>query len=262
VAVPSGSLSLTGIAPTKTNTTPPPSEQLPIPEGVLGLAGHGPTLDYSWTVHPGAGSISLTGYDFTYDLEIPVPTTSALALSGQVPSLYFSQDVGQLALSGQVPKLTILPNVTAGEPGSLTLDGRVPAVTVKHGGGVGVSRREIKLREVAARRKALDSVQKKKDELAELFPTEAELEKLAKKGKATVAGVEVEVTPIRPVVRNPINPAAPQLAEIKSKVDREIAKILRAQALREAEEERLAEEKRLKEQLNRQVVAFLLMAVD
>jgi hypothetical protein len=97
IAVPAGSLALTGFAPS-------PDITIPVPAGSLSLTGLAPAIQP--TIEVPAGSLSLTGFAPAMDLTIPVPA-GALALTGFAPMVgdIIPVPAGSLTFTTYPPKL-------------------------------------------------------------------------------------------------------------------------------------------------------------
>lgn len=137
IAVPAGSLTLTGFAPTVTATA---NQVVEVPAGALTLAGQTPTVTSSdhQTISVPAGTLTLTANALTVtaseNQSISVPA-GALTLTGFEPSvLNGAQQVvqvplGTLTLTGQAPTIAVSANQVIEVPaGTLTLAGQTPTV--------------------------------------------------------------------------------------------------------------------------------------
>lgn len=137
IAVPAGSLTLTGFAPTVTATA---NQVVEVPAGTLTLAGQTPTVTSgaNQTISVPAGTLTLTANAPTVtaseNQSISVPA-GALTLTGFEPSvLNGAQQVvqvplGTLTLTGQTPTVAVSANQVIEVPaGTLTLAGQTPTV--------------------------------------------------------------------------------------------------------------------------------------
>lgn len=137
IAVPAGSLTLTGFAPTVAASA---NQVVEVPAGTLTLAGQTPTVTSSdhQTISVPAGTLTLTANAPTVtaseNQSISVPA-GALTLTGFEPSvLNGAQQVvqvplGTLTLTGQAPTIAVSANQVIAVPaGTLTLAGQTPTV--------------------------------------------------------------------------------------------------------------------------------------
>lgn len=157
IAVPAGSLVLTGNAPTVVATA---NQTIAVPAGALVLTGNAPTVAVSdhQTVAVPAGALTLTGYEptvtTTADHVIQVPK-GALSLTGYAPTVGLTDHktvavpAGSLTLTGYAPAVDNVGSQTIAVPaGSLVLTAYAPSVTVAAVvatttvGGVGRSKRK------------------------------------------------------------------------------------------------------------------------
>jgi hypothetical protein len=135
VAVPLGTLTLTGFAPTV--LTP---RLISVPLGTLTLTGFAPTVLTPRLVSVPVGTLTLTGFAPVVGTTgiVAVPT-GTLTLSGFAPTVLTPRTVpvplGTLTLSGFAPTV-LTPRTIAVPLGTLTLTGFAPTVVV--GGGVTV----------------------------------------------------------------------------------------------------------------------------
>lgn len=129
VAVPAGSLSLTGFEPSVNNPV-----TVSVPAGALLLTGFAPTVNNPVTIQVPAGSLTLTGNapNITQDITIAVPSGS-LALTGLAPTVVTDGSVtiqvpaGALVLTGFEP-VVVNPRTVAVPAGSLALTGNAPTI--------------------------------------------------------------------------------------------------------------------------------------
>lgn len=124
-----GSLSLTGQTPTAATTA---NHFVDPANTALTLTGYAPSLDYSWTVDPLLGSLTISGLIPTVvagDNKIIQPDAGGLTFTGQIPTADTSDlkvvqpGTGSLTLTGYV-------NYNYGGPG-LRLIGYEPAVVIE-----------------------------------------------------------------------------------------------------------------------------------
>lgn len=168
VAVPAGSLTLTGNAPTVTATA---NKLIAVPAGALTLTGFAPTVVTPRTVAVPAGALTLTAFAPTVrvgaDKIVSVPTGS-LSLTALAPTVTTTANVSvsvpaaALTLTGYAP--TVLASGVIPEPSS----GPTPAGRAKR-----VRRRYVveidgKDFEVGSPDEALDLLQKAKEQAEEL----------------------------------------------------------------------------------------------
>ncbi len=145
VAVPLGELTLTGQTPTVLASD---NQTIAVPAGSLTLTGQTPTVSVSSgnTIAVPAGTLSLTGFAPTVTatannrIEVPLGT---LTLTGNAPAVVTSGSnaiqvpTGTLTLTGNAPTVTVSANNQIAVPlGTLSLAGFAPTVTVASGAQV------------------------------------------------------------------------------------------------------------------------------
>lgn len=139
IAVPVGSLTLTGFAPTVTATA---NQVVAVPAGTLTLAGQTPTVTSSdhQTISVPAGTLTLTANAPTVAVSanqsISIPA-GALTLTGQTPTVAASDNQSVAVPAGALTLTGLAPNVLNGAQqvvqvplGTLTLTGQTPTVAV------------------------------------------------------------------------------------------------------------------------------------
>ena len=139
IAVPTGSLSLSGEAPTAVTTGGVDHTADP-DVGALSLTGQAPTVvtTNNLVVSPGTGSLTVTGISPTIDVTTgadvtETPGTGALDITGYVPDVVLTAHhirgppTGELTLTGYIPTPTFVVGIPI-DKGSLTLTGYAPVV--------------------------------------------------------------------------------------------------------------------------------------
>lgn len=135
IAVPAGSLTLTGQTPTVTTTS---QQSIAVPAGALTLTGFAPTISANQSIAVPAGALTLTGLAPTVtsgaNQAISVPA-GALSLTGTAPSVTLtdhqsiSVPAGSLSLSGLAPSVATTDHQSVAVPsGALTLTGFAPEI--------------------------------------------------------------------------------------------------------------------------------------
>jgi hypothetical protein len=138
IAVPAGSLTLTGLAPTVSQTA---NNAIAVPAGTLTLTGLAPTVTSgaNQTVAVPLGTLTMTGLaptvNATANQSIAVPA-GALTLTGLAPTVTSGANqtiavpVGTLSLAGFAPSIAqTANNVIAVPAGTLALQGYAPTIT-------------------------------------------------------------------------------------------------------------------------------------
>ena len=135
IAVPAGSLSLTGFAPTVTASA---NQAIAVPSASLSLTSFAPTVLSSRLVQVPAAALTLTAYAPTVTAtanRFINPPAAALTLTGFAPSVLagggavVQVPAAGLTLTGHVPTVTATANQAIAVPaGSLTLTGYAPSV--------------------------------------------------------------------------------------------------------------------------------------